>query len=990
MRIPKPRDTNSTAPRKIGRPRQSELNQASSDVEEVSKDPDWVPPADAQKRLRHRYQSRRRRQWRIIPSEPEQRKLLPGEFDITLSPTPANSADAPKPIERTSPKVSEDDSRRRPAAYHKVHFNIDNFGTKSRLNGSSETLHLLRTSWLRFLYITAPKEEPRNTGAKSLLSMALKSTSSWILKEQQLADEDEDDIDVADDVFTHLENTYGQGNGWRPLKELVRQHGIRLVCEAIHKCSLPVSLIEHLGQSTRGERHWDAVEAIYAAYRESMAPRLDKPTKSLHSFGSSYETYRPYDMIIEYRKYLPGGSFTWREMAKSISDGKIPVEWIPALSMQDVVTEALKSIVAEDAHSKAASEFISSVIKASIGLHQRQDSTSVKKDANRRSQIRDRPPRSIKDKQAQDRSDEHAEALNNSVASFLKILGVAHTKYDAQRAGSDNLHTITIMYAIVSDILSNFNQIARRGHLRDEEKLRCGYVFVVFFVYMTNGSNNSSCLDIFETFIESLKDRSFLVSGLASFVINLCCGRRSDPESGYPCLQQIVSLFLTPDGACYPTIRALLGKVAVDAALDFAAMTLLPEHHDFATSVQRQVEARRVKCAVELTPSLAMRGYKWEDGFGEWVVSTSAPVRGHKNQRVVFSDSDLSDADDELRTDTAMSPRQEAIVYDSQDDATIVSSQSSSVFSASPVRCTSISTTPSPSKKRAVDFDGDQSDISEAGWGPTKKPRCSKLERELQKLRCSLIRDDLCENDDNDDKLLQLSAPRHHRRLRPPKKQPNPQGRSGVTTGPRHLRPRRNDQAKLTSTVQNQDLNGNGDATALSTSKTCSQRNSASVGSYMRYALRERRSFNNASIKHSTRTAAPEPLNVCNLAIVINNSAYKPPSNVILFPESAVAQLDESPNRPRSAKHMSPKAAVRETSPIVMETDYELDSEDDVVNIFQRSPVHERRRRPDRYRLKRAANLRLGRANTATSLKRGLTSFIIPENESDDELSILN
>ncbi|KAI5305602.1 hypothetical protein KEM56_003916 [Ascosphaera pollenicola] len=872
--------------------------------------------------------------------------------------------------------------------YNKIRFNIDNFGTKSHSNGSSKTLQLLRTSWLRFLHITAPREEPRNPGAKSLLSMALRSTSSWILREQQLADEEADDVDVADDMFTHLEEMYGHGNGWKPLKELVRQHGIRLICDAIHRRWFPVSIIEYLGSSTKGERHWDAAEAIYAAYRESLAPWLDKPTCSLHRPGSCYDMYRPYDMIIAYRKSLPGGSFTWREMAKSITEGQIPVEWIPSLSMQDVVTEALKSIVAEDAHSFAAAQFITSVIRKAAGIvlggH-----AHVKKNGGKHPQMRGRPARDVRNQHMRDSSnmidDELAEALNNSVASFLKILGVAHTRHNHQSSECGDNQQFTLMYTVVSDILSRFNHLSRRiNYMRTEEKLRCGYVFIAFFVYMADGSNSSACLDIFENFTKSLKDRSFFVKGLVKFVINLCCGRKSDVEAGYPYLQQVISFFLAVDGTSHPTLRAVLGKIAVDAALDFAALTLCPEHHQFAASIQQQVEARRVVCTVELTPSLAMRGYKWDDGFGEWVVSTPAPARGYRAKRVVFSDSDSSGGDDDEEDSDSAKPRQESpIVYDSQGDTTIVSSQGSTIFSASSMKCISNATTPSPSRKRTFASGSDESDNSEARLQQMKKPRRSNLQRELEQLRASLLQND---SSDDDDKALNFSRVKLQRReLRSSTRQAEPQRRPRLTRGGRHLRPRWSYPSDPIRIYE--DKSPSESESPASAPEAASRTSGTSVETHTRYSLRERRSVN--ILAGSSHRSPPK---ICNFAIVIDNSAYKPSNDIALRTQQEATESQERSGHSHAEPVMPPtKRTAREQSPVVMETDYEHGSEDELTDLPRRKSEDPRWYRSGQHRLTRPVSSRLRRVSAATSSRRKAASFDIPtpEESSDDELSLL-
>ncbi|KAI5280608.1 hypothetical protein KEM54_003608, partial [Ascosphaera aggregata] len=589
-------------------------------------------------------------------------------------------------------------------------------------------------------------------------------------------------------------------------------------------------------------------------------------------------------------------------MAKSIDEGQIPVEWVPALSLQEIVTDALCSIVKEDDQSSAAAEFIASIIRRAIGLrhcrasipacgHQNTLKVSRRRDGLSRKTMGKQTRRSASNRSI---NDENAEALNNSVASFLKILGAAHTQ---RTNGIEQRYTL--MHGIISDALNRCYQASHSyDRLQQSEQLRVAYVFVAFFIYIANGSNQSTCLGAFENFTKSLKDRNFLVKGLANFVIRLCCGRISNVESGYPYLQEIVGFFLAINGTLHPTVRALLGKVAVDAALDFAALTLLPEHHDFAVSIQYEVEARRSVCTIELTPSLAMRGYKWDDGFGEWVVRTPAPTRcSHKDPRTTVCDSDYLSGEVKDISSVTKLERGSPIMYDSQDEeGTAMSSQSSTVFSPLPAACGSNATTPSPARKRSFSLSSNEDGSVRAAskrvrLRPQHSPLRSNLGQECVGSSQSMIDDDDNEEEEEEKRKKKkgedASFSGSDQRLRRVPYVRRQQLRSMILPGIQVQRPMMSKDGRQLLARQNrssysvqiyEDESRSGAKFLSCAPNGNSQESATSTKPTSRYALRERRSFNNAApVEKCNMASHHHSLILCNFAIVINNSSIRAP-----------------------------------------------------------------------------------------------------------------
>ncbi|EGE85092.2 hypothetical protein BDDG_08037 [Blastomyces dermatitidis ATCC 18188] len=649
-----------------------------SESESTPDDPTWVPGGAVRKHIRHKYSARTGSRSRVVVRSPETLKLQPGEFSI---PTPLikgkkrqcpemeepnGDASGVAAIADSNEDSSTQNSRRGPMkrklpAY--AGWNSQRIW-KDSCNEYNDPSYIAIAQgifqvWDTFLTMTAP-EKSSGPGARSLMSMALGTTSMYIASEQEAVDNCEDKnekVDVADLIFTELESIYGISNaGWKPLKSLVRLHGIRLVCDAIRHRWISPMIARQLVLNSIDSVSYDAAQEILSALL-SVTQSIEGPRHldcSLFSSGS----FGVFHTLATYVNKASHISFFFREVGSLLRDGIVPVEWIVTESMKPFVTHALRSISCEDDDCSASVLFIVNTILAASRSNTRcslptlelaADTDKLQKCDEGRCKL-DSSRRNLPEN-PESKANEHLSlALNNSISSILGILCSAHiVRFTTHSptfvpSASPMHHILVRVSAIIQhDILdASFDLAQDRPR---SELLRVGHILMADYILkcswegakkegQTAVPGATKLLSTFEYFTRTLKSRKDLTASLSTFVTHVShsCGRALS-EDGFTQLQIFTDALTEDNLQPYPALKALLGKVAVDAALKFAESTLHPDHHSWAAHIQ--TKAARYSNGplghdeiIPLTPSLALSktGYIWEESIGEWIAA--APASG--------------------------------------------------------------------------------------------------------------------------------------------------------------------------------------------------------------------------------------------------------------------------------------------------------------------------------------------------------------------------
>lgn len=676
-----------------------------------SDDPSWVPGQDTRRKVRHKYSSGNPRvrgrnsagagvgMVSIFKSPEARRRSLPGEITIA---TPFIMGRTKSIFDgEILPSGSGHNSESQPHGENRYASNQkgttqwrQNEVTTSKVNGFQDYDDLgycaivdgICPVFETFLRATCDKKPATTLGARSLVSMALAKVSDYIGAEQKAHDESEDkdeEVDMADVIFTELEDFYGlPGGGWKPLKELVRAHGVRLICESVRKKWISPQTTQRLILSSLRLASHDVAKSLFSVLL-SIAPDIDRP-KGLHSCLFSNDSLGERSILSPYLDLVTAGtpghlSFFFREVKSLILRGVVPVEWMATESMKPFMNRAVQSISCGDENFYSAVEYLEAVVLVAAGIdtsiyESTVSSLRTKKRTKLRSGGRVRsgtPPTSNgrSDSRHSSTPTHLRTALNNTISSLITLLSGIHISRfgvgteDSLSVSSPARDMITRLSTAVqqdvelrcSDSKSEFTAL---------QSTRCSYILLGDYLCLGeifgNGNDSAetvptnSLLSNFDCFIQTMSHRKDLLGELSDLVeqIVTCCGRALGTD-GFSELKGFGEILTSTSTGPYPSLKLLLGKVAAESAMSFAESTQHPDHHEWATYIQTKAAEYNHKqdnfdgeeCP---TPSLNLSktGFRWEDSIGEWVAKTPVTIPSKNCYEDADSEMVIPDSED--------------------------------------------------------------------------------------------------------------------------------------------------------------------------------------------------------------------------------------------------------------------------------------------------------------------------------------------------------
>ncbi|KXG48805.1 uncharacterized protein PGRI_026750 [Penicillium griseofulvum] len=662
---------------------ESQHNCSGSDADPDENDPAWIPGKKPERRRpRLKYSSKAedgggKRRNRLSIHSPEAPRILPGAIEVATPlitgrrwemPSSAQSERAEgyvnPNIQQSQPLVFRDRYSLHKSPWQEL---LDQSGDP----GFADIAHNLDRVFQNFLCNTViskretkPLSENSRRGARSLLSMVTRSLPKFIAREQEAQDElDEDgDEDMCDAYFTELEAFYApHGTGWKPLREAVRAQGIYLVSTLIHNHwitdSIACALIEKC-RSFAPEESDSLLSTLLSTRKNYPYPQALRPVVD----------HDPSDPIRLLRKYAHHGvanrSYIFDELAKLLLRGVLPPEWMGTKLWTSWMTRATISLSKEDEDCPAATRLIEAVILSASDVRP----VTAARSSTPKFRLKGETGRARATRVASTTAWEISnlarpcplpveDALSNHVISLMAALCGMHISRSRASDHTDCADGTTASYitsylhtALQRELDSN--SVAQRPNSTPHQLLRRGCILLATSLVQCNDKlllNNThhvmaSTVNVDEC-AEIIASHSDMVRELALFVQQAFrCLRKSTGETEHTSgeirdmVSQLVRLADTP------ALSVFLGRVAAEAAMEFAEATGDPDDHMWAVDVQeaavakqRQDETAQTSSEEPEESSQSTGLFRWEDSIGEWVASTPAtkgkPILVQKSQR---------------------------------------------------------------------------------------------------------------------------------------------------------------------------------------------------------------------------------------------------------------------------------------------------------------------------------------------------------------------
>ena len=473
-------------------------------------------------------------------------------------------------------------------------------------------------------------------GSRSLFATCLRKMPHYI-REEQLSTTNEDaesDIDISTTMYNHLEqmNTSNTG-GWRPLKDVVRAHGIAMLAAAIEESLINLSLARALMllclEQGAFEEAAKIVESMVAIMK--ALPKPESSSSLLFSFRTSVTLQAMHLMRI----LTKCSRFEYAQLAKLFDSNVIPFDWICTPDMVDCWTRAIISATQTKPEALEASLLLRTVMtKASVkaGLPSSEHVHALRLRAHKHR------------RRSNKRENEKDKKLIHTTSSSALELGEEETSSEEISSVLSNLLTVLCAISLVessgASVLTHIGHEAQQmsdlgicdsGHRHvcdiDYDQLSLSLMASI----LATQDIDHRCLQSFTQSLPETTAKFAVMAGLFLCNVAQCYGRvaQKDPFKQLQDLIQRLRHKVVDHLTGHESCGGILNAVYINAAFKVAERSGQPKHFEGALALEQRLPGRKGEYAFRTpgrTPThcrdASRSGFRWEEGICEWVAQS--------------------------------------------------------------------------------------------------------------------------------------------------------------------------------------------------------------------------------------------------------------------------------------------------------------------------------------------------------------------------------
>ena len=512
-------------------------------------------------------------------------------------------------------------------------------------------------SGLDALLKATAKSRPRSRlGARSLFATCLRKVPKYIAEEQHWVDEQDgdDDKDISTTIYGELE-AFGsaQSVGWRPLREVVRAHGIALLGAAIKDHSIKPGTARGLIILCVQASAYDEAQSLIDSLLATQQP-LAKPQTRLSSL---FERSISLCTLRDISEKFEGRKFFFSRLDMILKHRILPIEWMASRDMMFCWPQIIRSIDKHDDDVKeAVGLFETAVVLSYQSTPSPVDCYIHKHRLWSRSRSLSSKPRNSK-KVSNSKVDRKGQAfpieekivlpkitatvttLMSNMTAFICSITNQRFKYIKEHGSEickstrEALLTVTFHAHQLELLNRSTSYFAHNAECMARVCVQLiGYVLVASW-HAPEHEYTQFCmsfLDILSKIDENSKEAGILVSFLisAAYASDHGCERIR-----FNYLQNIAQTLLQiPHRVlCNQSTRQRLNALVLAAAFEFAELTMQQEHLDWALELEETFENSAIESSTPhsiKTPARMIKQpaslFRWEEGLCEWVARTPA------------------------------------------------------------------------------------------------------------------------------------------------------------------------------------------------------------------------------------------------------------------------------------------------------------------------------------------------------------------------------
>lgn len=498
------------------------------------------------------------------------------------------------------------------------------------------------------LKATADGVKTQSTGSRPLFSACLRKIPDYIAAEETWCKEGdpESTVNISSAIYNDLEALgVSSTGGWKPLREVVRAHGIALLGAALKDGVITSSVARGLVKLCIAHSAFDEGQQLIECMISSMEP-LAPPANIRSSLLATFHLG-----MLDYFARISGRyAFQYRELTKLFSNGILPIEWMSTHDMIPCWNRLLGPLPEGNDQVRGATVLLRTGLSLSYGVSNPSLSSRIHnirlgaRDSLRAT--RDEPSCRSKTSKANHlateissyRDDSESEDMVNALQSTSSHLLTIITTLDFLQTSAAALKSNqsgSAAVSVVRDIAFEAHQAQETTQLISDQRRMCLPLLAAAIVVAANDKDGVELdQDIRRHLglIEHLKPGDDFADTAASFICAIvnCCERAGSSEA-FHYTQRIIN-GLTQPSTCQslePATRRLSEKIAVTAAVQFSKLSSLPKHLSWALDLEAFFNNKTIGAygQTPIKPSVpnltkTKGGFRWEEGICEWVAGT--------------------------------------------------------------------------------------------------------------------------------------------------------------------------------------------------------------------------------------------------------------------------------------------------------------------------------------------------------------------------------
>ena len=502
------------------------------------------------------------------------------------------------------------------------------------------------------LKATTRSTEIHKPGTRSLLSTSLRKVPEYIDQEQLLcAQEDPNgNVNISSIVYADLEG-YGHSDagGWKPLREVVRAHGVAMLGTAIEEDLVTFSIARGLVIICLHVGAYDEAQHIIQSMVKSMELRL---VSRLTCWDLSEEKMRDTLSILNHFVTSTGRSgFQYSILASMLSRGILSIDWISSHTSIKCWNAVIREVSQQGSYAQEAGLLLRTAASLSyndkglcmalsihdLRLHSREHRTRYTSDTIEVAKpILSRVGAINKDPGSSGTEKDSCTTISSLLTVLISICILHSVETVSMVSQRPTLRTLEDIAQEAQKAIKVSAPISCEGLRHKEKSELITITILAAALAKTIASKDGldgviqSSID-FDAIANSVGLDDDISDCIGSFInaVAHCCARATsnDPLQYLKDLVRHLSEIARIE-IIDLVVRRLCARSALAAAFQYSEKTGEPRHLEWALDIQQSLKdlfgGSTHRCA-EQTPAQSRKntnGYRWEEGICEWVTKT--------------------------------------------------------------------------------------------------------------------------------------------------------------------------------------------------------------------------------------------------------------------------------------------------------------------------------------------------------------------------------